>query len=305
MVPLSESSPLWQTIVMVISLICMAFTITVSAYLYIKQLHSLHGKCFMCYMVALFISHLLLLLNLWNVWELPSISCTTSGLLGYFFVMAAFFWLSVISLDLWNTFSGTSHSLNRYLPEHRFLAYNGFAWGMALAMTCFTIVADQVVDEDWAPRMGTNQCWIYTGDNAALIYFFGPMILLIAFNITMFILTTTRIMKVKKEVRNFAQQKQWNKKLSSDMRTYTFFLWLFIIMSLISSLEIVYFLVRKNESWRSVLKVADYLNWSQGTIIFGFFILRPSTLKLLRERIKGDNNEDPGTKEQISLENKI
>ncbi|XP_016994664.2 probable G-protein coupled receptor Mth-like 3 isoform X2 [Drosophila takahashii] len=297
----SEASPLAQSIVMVISLICMVLTISV--YLYVKKLQNLHGKCFMCYMVALFMGYLFLLLNLWNVWELPSIPCTTSGILGYFSVMAAFFWLSVISLHLWNTFSGTSHSLNRYLPEHRFLAYNGYAWGMALAMTCFTILADQVIEEDWAPRMGTNQCWIYTGDNAALIYFFGPMILLIAFNITMFILTAIRIMKVKKEVRNFAQQERRNNKLSSDMRTYTFFLRLFIIMGLTWSLEIVSFLVRKNEFWGSVFQVADYLNWSQGTIIFVLFILKPSTLKLLKERIKGENNEDPDSEEQISLEN--
>ncbi|XP_065719424.2 probable G-protein coupled receptor Mth-like 3 isoform X2 [Drosophila suzukii] len=279
----TEPSKTGQSVVMIISLICMVLTISV--YLYVKKLQNLHGKCFMCYMVALFMVYLLLLLDLWHVFKLPSTICTTSGFMGYFFVMAAFFWLSVISLHLWNTFSGTAHSLNRFLPEHRFLAYNSYAWGMALAMTGVTFLADKVIeDRDWAPRMGITQCWIYTGDNVVLLYFYGPMLLLIVFNITMFILTALRIVKVKKEVQNFSQQQRRTNKLNSDKRTYTFFLRLFIIMGLSWSLEIVSFLVSRDSFWPKVLVVADYLNWSQGTIIFVLFILKPTTLKLLRDR---------------------
>ncbi|XP_037715042.1 probable G-protein coupled receptor Mth-like 3 [Drosophila subpulchrella] len=278
-----ETSKTGQSVVMIISLICMVLTISV--YLYVKKLQNLHGKCFMCYMVALFMVYLLLLLDLWHFFTLPSTICTTSGFLGYFFVLAAFCWLSVISLHLWNTFSGPAHSLNRFLPEHRFLAYNSYAWGMALAMTGVTFLADKVIeDRDWAPRMGTTQCWIYTGDNVGLLYFYGPMLLLIVFNITMFILTAIRIVKVKKEVQNFTQQQRRTNKLNSDKRTYTFFLRLFIIMGLSWSLEIVSFLVSRDSFWRKVFVVADYLNWSQGTIIFVLFILKPSTLKLLKDR---------------------
>ncbi|XP_043948375.1 probable G-protein coupled receptor Mth-like 3 isoform X2 [Drosophila biarmipes] len=298
----TEASKTGQTVVMIISLVCMLLTISV--YLYVKKLQNLHGKCFMCYMVALFVAYLLLLLDLWNAFRLPSTACTASGFVGYFSVMAAFFWLSVISLHLWNTFSGTAHSLNRFLPEHRFLAYNSYAWGMALAMTGVTFLADKAIaDRDWAPRMGTTQCWIYTGDNVVLLYFYGPMVLLIAFNITMFILTAIRIVKVKKEVQNFSHQQRRNNKLNSDKRTYTFFLRLFIIMGLTWSLEIISFLVRRDSFWPKVLKVADYLNWSQGTIIFVLFILKPSTLKLLKDRIQGKKEEEPDSEEEISLDN--
>jgi len=141
--------------------------LTMCVYLYVKKLQNLHGKCFLCYMLCLFMGYLFLLLDLWN---LSFSFCLTAGYLGYFFVMAAFFWLSVISLHLWNTFSGTSHSINRFLPEHRFLAYNTYAWGMALILTGITFLADKmVVNEDWNPRMGSEgHCWIYSGFRISL-----------------------------------------------------------------------------------------------------------------------------------------
>ncbi|XP_043947536.1 probable G-protein coupled receptor Mth-like 3 [Drosophila biarmipes] len=262
-----------QSFVMMISLVCIVLTISV--YLYIKQLHNLYGKCVMCYMVCLFMTFLILLMDLWNVFKLKSTMCITAGFLGYFFVMAAFFWLSVISLHLWSSFRSFSISLYSFLPEHLFLAYSCFSWGMALAMTGVTILADNVIkNADWAPRVGTSQCWIYASDYTVLLYFYGPMILLIVFNITMFILTSKQIVRVKMDVG----------KLNSDKRTYTMFLRLFIVMGASWSLEILSFFVSRDSFWSRVLSMADYFNWSQGTIIFVLFILKSSTLKLLRDR---------------------
>jgi len=56
------------------------------------------------------------------------------------------------------------------------------------------------------------------------------------------------------------------------------------MMGISWSFEIVSYLVQGNKFWEDVLLVADYFNWSQGTIIFVLFILNGSTLKLLKER---------------------
>ncbi|XP_017127848.1 G-protein coupled receptor Mth isoform X2 [Drosophila elegans] len=277
----SETGRTAQTVVMIISLICMVLTISV--YLFVKKLQNLHGKCFICYMVCLFMGYLFLLLNLWH---LSFSFCITAGFLGYFFVMAAFFWLSVISLHLWNTFSGTSHQVNRFLPESRFLTYNMFAWGMAALLTGVTYLAAKFVEnENWNPRVGkSEECWIFTLEWSAMLYFYGPMLLLIVFNITMFILTSIRIMRVKRDIQNFANKQDRKQKLNSDKQTYTFFLRLFIIMGLSWSFEIISYLVQSNKPWANALMVADYFNWGQGIIIFVLFILKPSTLRLLKER---------------------
>ncbi|XP_050743820.1 probable G-protein coupled receptor Mth-like 3 isoform X2 [Drosophila biarmipes] len=273
---IDDASPWGKIVVLTISLICMALTISV--YLYVKKLRNLHGKCFVCYMVALFMGYLLLLLNLWEVWELKSGSCTTVGFLGYFFILAAFSWLSVISLHLWVTLALPPDSIYRFLPEHRFRAYNIYAWGLALAFTGVTFLADRVIENDnWRPRIGTNQCWIYTVADTAILYLYGPILLLIAFNITMFILTALSIEKVKNCVKS--------NRTRSEKEVYTLYLRLFITMGLSWTLEIISFLVRHNELWSKILRGADYLNRSQGTIIFVLFILKPSTLELIKNHI--------------------
>ncbi|XP_039482654.1 probable G-protein coupled receptor Mth-like 3 [Drosophila santomea] len=296
----SEPSKTWKTVAIVLSLICLVLTITV--YLYVKELRNLVGKCFICYLAALFLGYLFLILNVWNY---SSGFCVTAGYLGYFSIIAAFFWLSVISLTLWNTFSGNSSWLNGFLPENRFLTYNLYAWGMALLLTGITFIADQVFeDEKLKPRVGVgSHCWIYTGDMSVMIYFYGPMLLIIVFNIVMFVLTAIRIIKVKKEAQNFTQQRTTTQRLNLDKQTYALFLRLFIIMGLSWSLEIISFLLSKNQDWAKAFIVADYFNWSQGTVIFVLFILMPRTLKLLKQRIQGKSDEVGASDEHISLQN--
>uniref|UniRef100_A0A6P4FPK1 G-protein coupled receptor Mth-like n=1 Tax=Drosophila rhopaloa TaxID=1041015 RepID=A0A6P4FPK1_DRORH len=270
----------WQTVAMVISLICMILTIGV--YLFVEELRNLLGKCFICYMVSLFIAYLFLLLNLWS---LTKDFCITAGFIGYFFVMAAFLWLSVISLQIWITLNGLGLKYD-FLSDNPFPSYNMFAWGMSIVLTGVTYLVDKFADhENWTPQMGAKEeCWIYTKDWSAMIYFYGPILLLIIFNITMFILTARSIIIVKRTINNFTNKQERTKKLKSDTESYSYFLRLFIIMGLPWSLEIISYLVQSEDRWAEVFKVADYFNWSQGTIVFIVFILKRKTLKLIMKR---------------------
>ncbi|XP_070069726.1 G-protein coupled receptor Mth-like [Drosophila takahashii] len=63
-----------QTVVMLISMACLLLTIT--AYLLVKKLRNLHGKCFICYMACLFMGYLFLL---FDIWGLSQDFCMTSG----------------------------------------------------------------------------------------------------------------------------------------------------------------------------------------------------------------------------------
>ncbi|XP_037721779.1 probable G-protein coupled receptor Mth-like 2 [Drosophila subpulchrella] len=210
----------------------------------------------------------------------PSKIEQTVAFLGYFFVLAAFFWLSVISLDLWNGMKGV------FVLENRFLAYNCYAWGMSVALTGGTYLSDKFVENvDWNPRMGAEGfCWIFTLSWSAMLYFYGPILVLILFNMTMFILMAIPLIRSKMELRKFARKDGRKQKLKSDKQNYALFLRLFIVMGLTWSLEIISYLVQ-NTIWAKAFLVADYLNWSQGIIIFVVFILRSNTLKLLKTQI--------------------
>ncbi|XP_017079277.1 G-protein coupled receptor Mth-like [Drosophila eugracilis] len=271
----SENTSNWKEVALIISLICMA--ITIGVYLYVKKLHNLHGKCFISYMVSLFIGYLFLLLELWNLLQY---FCAAGGFLSYFFIMAAYFWLSVISLHFWAKLTNAKNSVYRLMPEHRFRAYNICTWVWAASMTGVTFLANRVVQNvNWRPMIGEQaSCFFNVRNNAAMIYFYGAMLLTIIFNITMFILTATFIEKVKKDANNAS-------KNHSEKQTYVMYLRLFIVMGLSWSLEIFAFFVKDSTYWSTIFQVADCINLSQGTMIFVLFILKPTTLKLIRDQM--------------------
>ncbi|XP_041563602.1 G-protein coupled receptor Mth-like [Drosophila elegans] len=288
-----EPSKTGQTVVMMISMICLILTIGV--YSFLKKLRNLLGKCFMCHMICLLMAYLLLLLDLWN---LSKGFCTTAGFMGYFFVMAAFLWLSVLSLHLWRKFHGSK-------TNDSFLAYSTYAWAMAVVLTGITYLADLFVEnEDWKPRVcGLGRCWIKTRDWSAIIYFFGPMLLLVAFNCTMFILTAIRTLQIYRDLKDYySNQKESRKMNEKNLKksTFIFLLRLFVIMGLLWSFEIISYLVIDNKFWSNIFLVTDYLNWSHGTIIFVVFVLKGSTLKLSKKRIMSECKE---TEAETQFEN--
>ncbi|KPU77552.1 uncharacterized protein Dana_GF24875, isoform B [Drosophila ananassae] len=301
-----ESEPdLGKTIMISLSLICIILTISV--YAYVRKLKTFQGKCFISYMICLFLGYLCLLVDLW---KLADQFCEALGYTGYFFVMAAFFWLSVISLHLWILFTGRNLES---VPENQFLVFNIYAWGMAGVLTGVIFIVDHVVDGNndenvkWMPGVGFFNCWINTNGWSALMYFYGPLALLISFNITMFILTAIRIVDIKRNLTNFIVQQERQQKLSSDKQTYSIFLRLFIIMGLTWSLEIGSYFAQGHEFWENVFLVADYLNWSQGIIIFVLFVLKRSTLRLVIQRARDgkDEQDGDGCEEEISLEDRF
>ncbi|XP_043646733.1 probable G-protein coupled receptor Mth-like 2 [Drosophila teissieri] len=266
-----EPKRMGQTVVMIISMICILLAMAV--FLGVKKLRNLYGNCLVCYVACLFFGFLFLLLNLW---QLSVNFCQTAGYLGYFFVMAAFFWLSVMSWHLWKFLTHITTG-----SDSAFLRYSCYAWGMALALTGVTFLADRVIGcDDWRPNMGNaGHCWISTYTWSAMLYFYGPMVIILLFNITMFILTAKHFIGTKLAVRKCSSQDG----LKQDQINYLQLLSLFTLMGISWSIEIFTYLTQDDNLWVNV--VGNYFNWSQGIIIFVLFILKPKTLRLLKEQI--------------------
>ncbi|XP_017071690.1 probable G-protein coupled receptor Mth-like 2 [Drosophila eugracilis] len=273
-----------RTVVLIISMTSLALTTTI--YLVIKKLRILIGKCLICYMISLFFGFLFYLLQLW---DLSEAFCTLAAYMGYFFVIAAFFWLSVISQYLCKNMTNSFKSIKCFSSERPFIGYSCYAWGIPMAMTGIVYLADKVVEnQEIKPNMG-EQCWISTEKWSAMIYFFGPMLILIVLNTIMFVTTAFYIFSSKSYIRNTAMKDGRDLKLKSDKRNYTVFLMLFIAMGVSWIFEIISYTVQDKETWARVFLVADYVNWSQGIFIFVLFILKPSTLKLIKNEIFPNN----------------
>ncbi|XP_068158102.1 G-protein coupled receptor Mth-like [Drosophila tropicalis] len=267
----------------------LSFLITIGVYLYLPRLRNLHGKCFVCYMGSLFVGYLMLLLEMYKSFLKYFYLCYITGYLGYFSILAAFFWLSVMSLDLWSSFRNTN--VNRSKPGNRFLIYNLYAWCGPLLLTILISILDQVffnnTDYVWIPGVYFSGCWIKVSDWSAMIYFYGPMLILIIFNTTLFILTAFEIMKIKKELRNIVRHQERKQKLNSDKQKYSFFLRLFLLMGVSWSFEIVSYLVQNNVTWSYIFLVSDIFHYCQGVIILVFFVWKRSIYESLRDRFQG------------------
>ncbi|XP_023034008.2 G-protein coupled receptor Mth [Drosophila willistoni] len=268
----------------------LSFLITIGVYLYLPKLRNLHGKCFACYLGSLFVGYLMLLLDTYKALVSYFYLCLIAGYVGYFSILAAFFWLNVMSLDLWNSFRGTND--NRYRAGNRFLVYNLYAWGGPLLFTILISILDQVLSSDntdlnWIPGVFYSGCWIKTFDWSAMVYFYGPMLILIIFNTTLFILTAFEIIKVKKELRNIVKHHERKQKLNSDKQRYSFFLRLFLLMGVSWSFEIVSYLVQHYDVWSYIFLIADIFHYSQGGIILLLFVLKRNVYESCRNRIQG------------------
>ncbi|XP_068142230.1 uncharacterized protein [Drosophila tropicalis] len=290
-----SQSNIFAKIVIPISLV--SFLITIAVYLYLPKLRNLHGKCFVCFLISLFIGYSMLLLDIYKASIEHFYLCYLTGYLGYFGILAAFFWLTVISLDLWNSFRGTNYNVNRLTSGHRFLIYNLYAWGMPLLLTILIAILDQVLldpsaeDLTWIPGVYYSGCWIKTFDWSAMVYFYGPMLILIIFNTTLFILVAVQIVKVKKELYNIVQRQERKQKLNSDKQNYSFFLRLIIIMGISWSFEIVSYFAANDSLWKRVLLSADFFHYSEGWIILIFFVLKPNIYHACLARIRGNDSQ--------------
>lgn len=82
------------------------------------------------------------------------------GYAGYFFVRAAFFWLSILSFDIWRNIK---ENLQTGIKSHNKLywLYSLLVWGVALLCTMLTALAEwSKIDSCWKPGIGTKHCWL-------------------------------------------------------------------------------------------------------------------------------------------------
>ncbi|XP_017843870.1 G-protein coupled receptor Mth-like [Drosophila busckii] len=295
---MQQPKGLWgKTILCCFTLIGLVLTSVV--YLSLPKLRNLHGYCLTCYLFCLLVAYSAVLLDMWKMMEN---NCKLNGYVGYFAVMSGFLWLTVVSFDLWNSFC--DRSFNVHTLGFKFRIYSIYAWGIASLFTIIVVIMDNVLDKNneqhlqYLPGSGLYSCWIKTEDWSAMIYFYGPMSLQIIFNVTMFILTAVRIVGVRKEIRSFALRQERQQKLNSDKQTYGLFVRLFVVMGVTWTFEIFSYLSQNYGVLSKIFNFFDYINFSQGIIIFVMFVLKRSVLKLISDRIRQRkiNKQDPWSK---------
>ncbi|XP_060521061.1 G-protein coupled receptor Mth2-like isoform X5 [Cylas formicarius] len=249
---------------------------------------NLHQKALMFYVLTLFVSYVLLVtINLSD--SLVEPGCTLIGYLTLFFFMVSFFWMNVICLDIWFTFSGSRGFVGskRSSERKRLLIYCGYAWGVPLLLT-FTVLLIQTYSDpesQFNPAIGSTKCFL--GDGLPnLLYFYGETAILIIINVTLFGLTAYKIRKVKKETSMLKQNDSKRHSYEKDKQKFNLFLKLLFAMGVNWSMEIISWAVNwsTGNTYTAVWYLTDFCNAAYGVFIFFIFVFKKKIWNLLQKR---------------------
>lgn len=209
--PFSDTQP-WVTLaVFVVSLVFLVLHF--AFYCCFARLRTWHGRNLLCLCCALFLAQTLFLVGPQGTGHIHV--CLFLSVSLHYFWLASFFWMNVLSLDIWGTFTS-----NRYIPQKRertFLFYNLYSWGVPALIVIIALLMDNLGGPPkLSPRYGSGfkwrrLCWI--DSKLGLVYFFLlPVGVIILENVILFVLTSKSIYKQSQETK-FA-----NVKTESDRR---------------------------------------------------------------------------------------
>ncbi|CAB3376964.1 Hypothetical predicted protein [Cloeon dipterum] len=262
----------------ILSAVCLALTLL--AYQFCQETETLHEKAIYCQSTALFFSFVTLTIN-YLTGETSHINvCKILAYTNYFFLLASFFWLNVMCIDIFLTFrSLTGVSRPKYWQA------SIYAWGIPFLLLVTTIVFDQKTKGPYSPGVGEISCWL-NGISAQFIYFHGPVIALVLINLVLFGLTAYNLWIVSSESKRVLQSPESGKQKicsNQDNDRFVLFIKLFLLMGCTWLMEIVSWAVGGDES---IWYLPDMINNTRGVLVFWFCVwskkaLRHSLLRML------------------------
>ncbi|XP_050091955.1 G-protein coupled receptor Mth2-like [Anopheles aquasalis] len=261
---------------------------TFVVYTILPELHNVPGMSLMCYVASLAASYLLFGLARMDVYDHRSVMCLTTAYTVYFTLMASFFWLNIMSFDIYWTFAGSRGWMTE---RQKFSYYSLYAWGTPLLFLSLILLFDhtELLSYDLRPNVGEEGCFLKNEKLTQFLYVYLPLLLLISANIFFFASTAIRIYKT--EQANVVMMKgnsRRHTKAQHDRNRFGLYLRLFTIMGVTWSLEIISWLATDSNEYFSswIVYVLDFCNCLVGIIIFFMFVWKQRVKKLLVQRSK-------------------
>ncbi|XP_018567323.1 probable G-protein coupled receptor Mth-like 10 isoform X9 [Anoplophora glabripennis] len=264
---------------------------------------NLHRKALMNYVLTLFLAYIfLVIVQLYPGKFDENFVCPALGYLIIFFFLISFFWMNVMCLDMWFAFRGMRGFNGRRLAEKkRFLMYFAYAVGVPSLhiLVVFLINKFGNNESDYFPGIGYEKCFLRDG-LPNLLYFYGPMAILITVNVTLFILTAVKIQRVKKETsmlkqsdskrHSYEDDKQnitehVNKKTNTLYR-FNLYVKLLFAMGINWTMEVISWAIE----WRTkdipsyIWYLTDFCNAMYGVFIFFIFVFKKKIWRSLKKR---------------------
>ncbi|XP_073956039.1 G-protein coupled receptor Mth2-like isoform X2 [Choristoneura fumiferana] len=265
---------------------CVFLVIVLIVYALLPELRNLCGLILMSYVASLFGGFLMLAtLQLVTIAEENTDGvCFGLTITIYYFFLASFCWMNVMSFDIWWTFSGKRGlSLERWSMRARFCAYAAYAFGFPTGLTVLLAALEfsGLPAHPLMPMLRDQGCFLY--GRSKLIYLYGPIVILCIANMVFFILTAWKINQIKKQTQKTLKSKDScsTDQQRTDKQRFLLYLKLFTVMGINWILEVVSALYpQANNVWRFV----DAYNVMIGFFIFVIFVCKKKIIRLMKKR---------------------
>ncbi|XP_055619906.1 G-protein coupled receptor Mth2-like isoform X2 [Toxorhynchites rutilus septentrionalis] len=257
--------------------------ITFFVYACIPELRNMHGKSLMCYVLGLAVGYTVLSLVQMQIFDGDSIPCKVTGYMVYFSFMASFFWLNVMSFDIYWTFSGVRGA--KSTERKKYALYSLYAWGSPVLLVTLALCMDytDLIPVAYRPMIGVKRCLLQSSKLVEFLYLYLPMLLLVFANVLFFVITAVRIIKIQRETSMVRRgDSKRHSKLDNDRDRFSLYLRLFIVMGVTWSLEVISWAVEGNIAW--VFYISDVCNCIQGFLIFMLFVWKQKVKRLIYKK---------------------
>jgi hypothetical protein len=267
----------------------------------IPKMRNLPGKNLFCLTSSLFISQLVFLIFIRN--ETRGI-CVASAVIMHYFFLASFFWMNIMSFDIWRTFSGEfmkRRAGSRSGVGRTFIKYSAYAWTMPALIVVIAAAVDFWVAESLQneilsrirPLYGhNNMCWIAQG--LSLFLFFAlPAAILISTNIVLFIITARAIRQQSNDSQRVFNSKDsrsnngqcGDSQKDGETEDDTNRMKLYAKLALIMGLTWITGFLSGMSGWEWLWYPFVIVNGLQGTFIFFAFDVKAKVWEMLKERV--------------------
>ncbi|XP_059481603.1 G-protein coupled receptor Mth2-like isoform X2 [Neocloeon triangulifer] len=193
--------------------------------------------------------------------------CIIVAYITYYFMLTSFFWLNVMCIDIYLTFSGSMLRTH----DQKFRIFSLYAWCTPLALFIAMVTFDQTTkNPDWSPGIGQNSCW-FQNFWSAFLFFMGPILALLLLNSYLFGTTVWRLWVRRKESRRVfstADSQVHNQNQHEKDRLCMYFK-LFLLLGFTWFMEIISWAIGGPDA---IWFVTDSINGLRGVLIFWFCV---------------------------------
>ncbi|XP_030243805.1 probable G-protein coupled receptor Mth-like 11 [Drosophila navojoa] len=267
-----------------IQIVSVVFMIlTIAAHFCMPDFRSPHKQFSICFFISLTLSFSLLRIETFLRNYMKVEVCFIFACISYYAVMCTFLWLLIINFNSWQAIKEYGRLKVNVRKRHLFV------WLTAALLLLISISIDFImknVDKDrfleWRPGFTVYSCWINTADWSAMIFYHGPMLVILLANIGLFVRTAWTIYKENETTRAMWKRSE-NMQKSKNRANFKVFLKLFLISGVVWLLEVISYLTscfdsELNMTWIEVPTSA------QGIVIFVVTVLKKNELNSIYKR---------------------